>query len=58
MAAALRDASGGRSEVRVSDGADLVVVGCDPSEVSPHDLRKIPVIVMALGGRLTHLRDG
>ncbi|GAA4729147.1 amidohydrolase [Phytohabitans rumicis] len=55
LAEALRAASGGRAGVRVGDPADLIVVGTDPGEVAPQDLRHIPVTATFLAGRPTHL---
>ncbi|WP_132124306.1 amidohydrolase [Actinocrispum wychmicini] len=55
LTVALAAASKGRSEVRVGDVADLMVVAVDPSAVAPHELREIPVTATILAGRVTHL---
>ncbi|WP_235856925.1 amidohydrolase [Occultella glacieicola] len=57
-ALALACAADGRTGVRVSDVADLVLVGADPLTAdATSTLRRMPVLATMLGGRFTH-RDG
>jgi predicted amidohydrolase YtcJ len=52
---ALAASSGGRTGIHVGDPADLVVVAADPTDLTPDDLRDIPVTATFLAGRPTHL---
>ncbi|MEU6251134.1 amidohydrolase [Streptomyces sp. NPDC047043] len=52
--AALAASARGRSEIRVGDAADLVVVEVDPLEADARTLREMPVHATMLGGRWTH----
>jgi predicted amidohydrolase YtcJ len=51
---ALRAASGGRTTVNVGDTADLVLLPCDPAELSNPDLRALRVLATLVAGHLTH----
>ncbi|GAA3742443.1 hypothetical protein HDA32_003284 [Spinactinospora alkalitolerans] len=57
LRAALAAAAGGRTGVGVGDRADLVVTGRDPAEVSPGELRAMPVTATLLAGRPTFLAE-
>lgn len=52
--AALAASARGRSQLRVGDAADLVVVDVDPLEADARTLREMPVHATLLGGRWTH----
>lgn len=54
LAAALRAACRGRSSVEVGDQADLVLLDHSPAELSPSDLRLVPVHATMRAGRWTH----
>ena len=54
VAAALAASAQGRSQLRVGDTADLVVVDVDPLEADAHTLREMPVHATMPGGRWTH----
>ena len=62
VADALAASSRGRRSVVVGSPADLAIVGIDPAEATPAELRSMPVLGTLLAGRWTHrdpaLADG
>jgi predicted amidohydrolase YtcJ len=54
---ALRAGSAGRSTIDVGDPADLVLVACDPANLSNADLRILPVLATLVAGHFTHRAD-
>ena len=54
LEAALAASTGGRTEVRAGDRADLVLTGRDLREVPPDELRDMPILATLLDGRATY----
>jgi predicted amidohydrolase YtcJ len=57
LADALAAASRGRRSLRVGDVADLVLVEHDPAELSPAELRRMPVRTTLVAGHCTYRAD-
>ncbi|WP_033290617.1 amidohydrolase [Amycolatopsis jejuensis] len=55
LAAALAASAGGRKGVEVGDVADLVLTAADPSDLSPAELREMPVSATIVAGKVAHL---
>ncbi len=52
---AIAASTGGRTRLTVGDRADLMLVPADPTQLTPADLRDLPVLATVVDGRPSHL---